>query len=401
VPVVDEPRKHPEPLLELAIRGELSSGERAELGRHLAECNSCAAEVEAAHVFRVATAPGKQDDALNHAAITDALAHPRARRSLSDSLRRWLAPQRLLGPAGALLGAAAMLVIGLAIVHAQRPTPASPPRAALSHPLILRDGSEVTPENETATIQLAEQTPMRTTVLLSSGAAQFRVRHDSKRLFRVDAGPVRIEDIGTVFRVAHETDGRVRVAVSEGHVAVLCGEHRARIELGPGANRVFSATAGAREATAAVNGAPEPPAPAATATEARAESRARSAEDPAELLWAADAARRSHHPQAAVAPLRRLLERYPKDPRAPSAAFTLGWVLLTDLGRPRDAAATFAVAERIAPRGALAEDAAARVAEAWQKAGDSRHAAEAARHYLQAYPSGRYTALMRGLTGDN
>jgi transmembrane sensor len=102
-----------------------------------------------------------------------------------------------------------------------------------------------------------------------------------------------------------------------------------------------------------------------------------------------------------VVPLRRLLERYPKDPRAPSAAFTLGWVLLTDLGRPREAAEAFAEAERIAPRGALAEDAAARVAEAWQKAGDLRRAAGAARHYEQMYPNGRYMPLMRGLVGEN
>jgi TolA-binding protein len=101
-----------------------------------------------------------------------------------------------------------------------------------------------------------------------------------------------------------------------------------------------------------------------------------------------------------VAPLRRLIERYPKDLRAPSAAFTLGLVLLTDLGRAREAAAAFAEAERGAPRGLLAEDAAARVAEAWQKAGDSRRAAQAARHYEQMYPSGRYITLMRGLIGE-
>jgi TolA-binding protein len=101
-----------------------------------------------------------------------------------------------------------------------------------------------------------------------------------------------------------------------------------------------------------------------------------------------------------VAPLRRLIERYPKDLRAPSAAFTLGWVLLTDLGRAREAAAAFAEAERSAPHGLLAEDAAARVAEAWQKAGDSRRATQAARHYEQMYPSGRYINLMRGLIGE-
>jgi transmembrane sensor len=114
----------------------------------------------------------------------------------------------------------------------------------------------------------------------------------------------------------------------------------------------------------------------------------------------ADIARRSGNPQAAVAPLRRLLKHYPKDPRAPSAAFTLGWLLLTELGRSREAAQAFAEAERIAPRGTLAEDAAARMAEAWQKAGDSRRAAEAARRYQQLYPNGRYAGLMRGLLDE-
>jgi len=129
-------------------------------------------------------------------------------------------------------------------------------------------------------------------------------------------------------------------------------------------------------------------------------SRAHVPEGPTDLLAAADVARRSRQPRAAVPPLRRLLDNFPKDPRAPSAAFTLGWIYLTDLNRPREAAVAFAEAERIAPRGALAEDAAARVAEAWQNAGDSRRAAEAARHYSHVYPTGRYIALMRGLIGD-
>ena len=126
----------------------------------------------------------------------------------------------------------------------------------------------------------------------------------------------------------------------------------------------------------------------------------RPADDAAALLLAADLARRSRDPRAAIGPLHRLVERHPRDPRAPSAAFTLGWVLLTDLNRPREAAGAFAEAERIAPRGALAEDAAARVAEAWQKAGEPRRAADAARRYVQVYPAGRYITLMRGLIGE-
>jgi TolA-binding protein len=397
VPVADEPREHPEVLIERAIRGELSFADRMELARHLTECDGCSAEVEAAHVFRVATAPGKLDEALNDAAVTKALIRLEAPAGLGERLERWLAPERLLRPAAALLGAIAVVTLGFVLLRARPPAPSS--AAALSRPLVLRDGSEITAANATASIQVAEETPTRTTVRLSSGSAQFRVRHDDKRLFYVDAGPIRIQDIGTVFRVAHDAKGGVRVAVSEGRVAVLYRASGLRFELGAGENRAFSVTAESSPATA--NEAQEPPGPVAAVPGTRAETRVRNTEDPAELLVAADAARRSHRPQAAAAPLRRLLERYPKDPRAPSAAFTLGWVLLTDLGRPREAAAAFAQAERIAPRGALAEDAAARVAEAWQKAGDSRRAAEAARHYQHTYPSGRYAALMRGLVGDN
>ena len=120
----------------------------------------------------------------------------------------------------------------------------------------------------------------------------------------------------------------------------------------------------------------------------RAQARGRGTNDPGELLAASDDARRAGQPRAAVTSLRRLIERYPGDPRAPSAAFTLGWVLLTDLDRPREAAQ------------ALAEDAAARVVESWQKANEPRRAAEAARRYLRVYGAGRYTGLMRGLVGE-
>jgi TolA-binding protein len=157
-------------------------------------------------------------------------------------------------------------------------------------------------------------------------------------------------------------------------------------------------------ATAATAPAPEPvkePQAAPPTAGPRAQPGSRSSDTPAELLAAADEARLSGNPQAAVAPLRRLVARYARDPRAPAAAFTLGWLLLTDLGRSREAAVAFAEAERIAPRGALAEDAAARVAESWQKAGDTHRAAQAARRYQQLYPTGRYTALMRGLISEN
>jgi ferric-dicitrate binding protein FerR (iron transport regulator) len=54
-----------------------------------------------------------------------------------------------------------------------------------------------------------------------SGEAYFSVRHDAHRAFRVRAGNVTVEDIGTVFNVrAYEGDTVADVAVAEGRVSI-------------------------------------------------------------------------------------------------------------------------------------------------------------------------------------
>jgi ferric-dicitrate binding protein FerR (iron transport regulator) len=424
---------HPdEELIRRAVRGALDPNDRTALERHLAGCPTCAAELEARRIFQVSLARDREDDARDRDAVERAMAHV-AREAASDTppsgtdedldrvaldgamarlgerktshtgTRRFV--RAAIGFAA--LGAAAAAAIAFAVSRTPRTTTATATTgsATSTRPLVLADGSEIVSEDAGTPIQIAEETPVRTTVRLSAGAARFRVRHDVRRLFRVDAGSIEIEDLGTVFRVAHEAEGRVRVTVSEGRVAVVGALSRLRVELGPGDDRVFSATAAPRDPVERPSEATPSEGPKAAVAPVRgsiyAQSRAHGVDDPAGLLAAADVARRSRLPRDAVAPLRRLVERYPKDPRAPSAAFTLGWVLLTDLNRPREAAIAFADAERIAPRGALAEDAAARVAEAWQNAGEPRRAAAAARHYAQMYPTGRYIALMRGLIGEH
>jgi transmembrane sensor len=402
-------REHPERLLDRALRGGLDTQDQAVLDRHLTSCPDCATEVETARIFKVSVSPRNRDAALDRAAIENVLARVQQSESFGARLRRWVAVRRLGRPVAALaaLGATAAIALGLATHHARQTVPVSVATSAPTRTLLLDDGSEVAPVEGT-TVQLAEQMPERTTVRLRSGAAQFRIRHNPQRMFRVDAGPIQIEDLGTVFGVDHRPGGKVHVVVFEGRVAVLSVASGVRFELGAGDDRVFPITPEAGETPRIANEAPpeqaseQATAPATTfAGTLHGQARSRSGEDPAALLLAADQARRSRHPQAAVEPLRRLIERYPRDPRAPSAAFTLGWVLLTDLARPREAAVAFAETERSAPRGTLAEDAAARVAEAWQKAGDSRRAAEAARHYEHMYPSGRYVTLMRGLVGEH
>ncbi len=118
-------------------------------------------------------------------------------------------------------------------------------------------------------------------------------------------------------------------------------------------------------------------------------------DDAADLMLAADVARLSAHPEDAVRPLRRVCERHPGDRRAPVAAFTLGRVLLDDLGRPSEAAVAFQKARALWPEGPLVEDALGREASAWDRAGRADTARAAAQDYVARYPQGRHSGAMR------
>jgi transmembrane sensor len=122
-------------------------------------------------------------------------------------------------------------------------------------------------------------------------------------------------------------------------------------------------------------------------------------DEPGDLLLASDVARLSHHSKEAAGLLRRLLAGHGRDPRAPSAAFTLGWVLMNELGRPSEAAAAFARAEALAPRGNLAEDAMARAVEAWVRAGELARAKGEVERYRKRYPQGRHLGMLDRLIG--
>src|SRR5262249_7654927 len=118
-----------------------------------------------------------------------------------------------------------------------------------------------------------------------------------------------------------------------------------------------------------------------------------------DLLVVADVMRLSHHPEEAVAPLRKVIAEHASDPRAPLAAFTLGRVLLDEPARPREAADAFADCQRLAPDGALAEDALAREVEAWSSAGDAVAAKLLAERYVRKYPDGHKLRSVRKLGG--
>lgn len=248
--------------------------------------------------------------------------------------------------------------------------------------------------------------------VLRRGRARFVVAHDERHVFRVRAGALLVEDLGTRFSVGRLSEYQFDVAVEEGRVAVLCEGHR--VELSEGARRTFACGEPEKTVTAAspnadgVLGVPSRSKAGSERTHGqrpawrllaeqgqyreaydslRSESDASVRDETNELLLAADTARLSGHSSEAVPYLRRILLQHGEDPRAHLVAFTLGRVLLDELGRPAEAAEAFERAR--ARRVPLAEDALAREIEAWARAGDPRRAHALALDYRRNYPEGR------------
>ncbi len=252
-----------------------------------------------------------------------------------------------------------------------------------------------------ADVQVVALAPELLRVKLGHGTARFH-RHGSRRV-EVAAGPAWVISRASDFSVARYRDATEVWAVT-GPVQVLIDGQRH--EVAAGQRRRFAD----RPATEA---APEPAVPAVIEPADRADPaparpdwrtaardgrfaeayRAlRHGEAPikiADLLLAADVYRLSGHTAEAIGPLQTVARHHSADPRAPLAAFTLGRLLLDDLGRPADAARAFHQAAELDPGGPLAEDALAREVEAWSKAGDDGRARAAAGRYLRDHPNGR------------
>jgi transmembrane sensor len=356
------------------------------------------------------------------------------RAAFRELMRRRGARGARLGPVklavGALAAAAAILLAVVALRPDQTATERpAPPSANGVQRIALGEGTEVSFDRD-AQLDVRERSESRVIVGLRAGAARFNVRHDPRRLFLVQAADVEVEDNGTTFSV--ENDGTVvTVSVTEGAVSVSFlptnGGPRQKIALRAGARGTYpvhhAQTQGPDATTAqaalaapapSASGSPNPP-PGPPAADWRALARAgnypraydliaptafREVRDEAgDLLLASDAARLSQHPAQAATLLRQLVSRHPRDPRAPSAAFTLGWVLMNQLGHPREAALAFAQAESLAPRGNLAEDASARAVEGWYRAGDLSRARAELERYRARYPQGRHLATLQRLAG--
>ncbi len=275
---------------------------------------------------------------------------------------------------------------------------------------------------------------------LEQGILRAEVVHTGRAAWTIDAGPFSIRVTGTRFATSWDPRaGRFSVDLEEGSVAVegpllgagmpLAAGQRldvdvgaARATLGP---RAADGAAGpAAPAGPSVAGHPAAPAAAAApqpAAPARLEARpgwqalARGGSAPealaaaeaaglggicagagaADLLLLADVARYAGRPDVARRAFTALGERFPRDPRAADALFGLGVLALEVEGRPARAAALFAEYLAAWPRGELGREAAGRLVEAREAAGDGPGAAEAARGYLRDHPDGPHAPLAR------
>lgn len=231
--------------------------------------------------------------------------------------------------------------------------------------------------------------------VLRAGAARFSVPHDEGRPFVVTAGDVTVEDLGTTFTVRFTAVDRLNVAVDEGRVRVRAGETDTEVAAGATlevpVGPIAAAPVKQERAARTVAASWRPLAERGQYEEARTALRKAGPSavrnDTADLLLAADAARLSGHPAEAVPYLDRVVHGHAHDPRAGLAAFTLGRVLLDELGRPNEAVDAFALARSFG--GPLAEDALAREVEAASRAGDVTRSRELALLYRRLYSSGR------------
>jgi transmembrane sensor len=338
----------------------------------------------------------------------------------------------------ALAGGCALLAIGVASalsitsMSSTANVPANAAAAPWRQALEFTDGSRAFVSDDRSQVVVARAEPAVTEVTLARGRARFVITPNRERRFRVIAGDVEVEVLGTIFDVERFADG-TRVEVERGRVAVSWPG--GRTELAAGEARLFGRSERARAATEATRTLPntvdvesepevssvkaegaEPRAAATRAARANGaqnwrqhaeqgdfnrafalltKERTRVADDVEELLLAADAARLSGHATQALPYLRKVVEVHDRDPRAPLAAFTLGSVLMHQLGRPREAEAAYARARALSPGGSLAQDALARQVEAAHRAGDTARAGELALEYIERYPDGRRVQAVR------
>ena len=124
-------------------------------------------------------------------------------------------------------------------------------------------------------------------------------------------------------------------------------------------------------------------------------------ESAATLMLLGDTARRSGDLDVAAKAYRVVRRRFARTPHASGAAFSLGLMAFDNQRNYQAAAKWFASCTEATPPGAFTREAAGRLMESLDRAGDSEGARTAARRYLTRYPGGPHARLAEKLATSN
>jgi hypothetical protein len=122
-----------------------------------------------------------------------------------------------------------------------------------------------------------------------------------------------------------------------------------------------------------------------------------------DLMLLGDAARFSNNTNLALDVYKTVRKRFPKSAESQRAAFTLGRIQLEQKRNAKQAARWFEICYRDNRHGTIAREAAGRLIEALERAGDLERARSAAREYYKRYPTGPHHKLAEkilSISGD-
>jgi transmembrane sensor len=320
-----------------------------------------------------------------------------------------------------LLGAAIALGVSYRLLPGGRENGKTPSvvQDLVGRGLRFSDGSSARMLDDRSQVEVVAVTARAIDLRLTSGRGEFDVVPDPSRTFAVHVDGIAVRVLGTRFRVEREDRGAY-VSVYRGKVEVRWPGGARVLAQGQTGHFPEDVAETSSETEGSSRGEPAAPVPSATeiSRSAAPASRARfhalamrgryaeayrvlvgapgvvdsGAED---LMLAADAARLSGHPAEATPYLQQIVRKYRSDERAPLAAFTLGRILLYQLGRPAEAADAFALVRKLLSEGPLSADALAREAEAADRAGQRERARGLAEDYAAKYPTGRRLESVR------
>ncbi|MCU0676076.1 MAG: FecR domain-containing protein [Myxococcota bacterium] len=307
-------------------------------------------------------------------------------RLATPSRPRWIAP------AGLVTVAAAALLAFVAFGRDETPAWSGTTLVAggTSAAVALEDGSEIVAAPG-ARLERTSTSSDEVRVALRDGSATFEVARNPARTFVVEADDVEVRVVGTRFVVRRELGGVVEVRVERGAVDLVVRGEVQRLRAGESRRVEPVAEASVDEPP---NEAEETP-QTKRATRARRVERGEPREEPREAFDAARTARRDGSARDAAELYERFLREFPRDERAGLAAFELGRLRMDSLSDPRGAAYAFTRALELAPRSPFAEDARARLVDAYARAGDDASCERSRARYLALHPEGRHVEAMR------